>query len=111
VFEVKQTNLIVSLKKYMLLCLEMQFIAPHQFRVRFSDALEGQFNALELTSNQNHSVFAPLKSADFASQAKLDHGTLCWPGEIDVAPEYIYFLTFRNKPELQNTFKQWGYIE
>jgi Protein of unknown function (DUF2442) len=89
---------------------EMALIAPHQFRLRFSDALEGHFNALELLAEPANTVFSPLKSADFTSQATLNHGTLCWPGQIDVAPEYIYFLTFRHNPELQATFKQWGYI-
>jgi hypothetical protein len=39
------------------------------------------------------------------------HGTLCWPGERDVAAEYLYFLAFRDDPALQPLFRQWGYLD
>ena len=36
--------------------------------------------------------------------------TLTWPGDLDVAPEYLYFLAFSSDPALQELFEQWGYL-
>jgi hypothetical protein len=57
------------------------------------------------------SVFAIFADEAFVRQFSLKHGTLCWPNELDVAAEYLYFLAFRNDSELQPLFRQWGYLD
>ncbi len=35
-------------------------------------------------------VFQRLKNSGFFSLARIDYGTVTWPGEIDIAPETLY---------------------
>src|SRR5688572_31818580 len=48
------------------------------------------------------SVFAPLRDEAFAARFELRYGALTWPGDLDVAPEYLYFLAFRSDPALRS---------
>ena len=54
--------------------------------------------------------FAPLKETSFFSGFKVDY-TLIWSPNLDVAPEYLYFLAFANREDLRETFINWGYLE
>ena len=57
-------------------------------------------------------VFELLKDLKLFSQLKVDPEleTIVWPNGVDFAPEYIYFLAFRDIPTLQDQFREWGYI-
>lgn len=38
-------------------------------------------------------VYHPLTNIGFFSLARVDYGTVVWPGEIDIAPETLYELS------------------
>lgn len=38
-------------------------------------------------------VYRPLENLGFFGLAKIDYGTVVWPGEIDIAPETLYDLS------------------
>lgn len=58
--------------------LEVQFDTGEQGRLRLSDHLP--FTG----------YFAPLAQGEFFKQVYIDHGTLCWPGDIDLDPVVVY---------------------
>jgi hypothetical protein len=57
-------------------------------------------------------VFKPLKKQSEFAKFRLDKElrTIVWHNDADLAPEYVYFQTFKNVPELHEQFKAWGYI-
>jgi Protein of unknown function (DUF2442) len=44
--------------------------------------------------------FAPLAQAKFFNQVYIDHGTLCWPGDIDLDPVVLHAWTLNLPVEL-----------
>ena len=55
--------------------------------VEFADGLQGEvrFMPSHLTG-----VFEPLKLNSFFTQARIEHGAVTWPGELDLAPDAMY---------------------
>ncbi|MEI8325767.1 MAG: DUF2442 domain-containing protein [Betaproteobacteria bacterium] len=55
--------------------------------VEFSDGTQGEVRFLpsHLTG-----VFEPLKNSNFFAQARVEHGAVTWPGELDLAPDAMY---------------------
>ena len=84
------------------------YIDGYKILIKFNDSSEG---IADLSQSLEGKVFKPLEDLDFFAQFSLDHelGTLVWPNGADFAPEYLYFLAFKDVPELQAKFEQWGY--
>jgi len=64
-------------------------VASHDLtlHVEFSDGIAGEirFSPTHLTG-----VFEVLKNPDFFAQARIEHGAVTWPGELDIAPDAMY---------------------
>lgn len=87
-----------------------RYVGNHRFEVRFNDGRSGTVDLGPLVHEGPGAVFAPLKDEAFIRRLELKYGTLAWPGELDVAPEYVYFLAFRSDPALHDRFVDWGYL-
>jgi len=37
---------------------------------------------------------------------RVEHSTLVWSGELDLAAEYLFYITFMDDPDLQGQFKE-----
>lgn len=89
-----------------------EYLGDYRVRVKFNDGREGVGDLQPMVSDdETRSVFAALKDPTVFRQLAVRRGTLCWPNEVDVAPEYIYFLTFRGDKDLRELFQKWGYIQ
>jgi len=55
--------------------------------VSFENGVRGVFNCEYLTKDK---YWSKLKSPAFFRQVRAECGTLCWPGDIDVAPESVW---------------------
>ena len=62
-------------------------IASLTLQVEFEDGLKGRVKFLpsHLTG-----VFERLKDPEFFAQARVAHGAVTWPGELDLAPDAMY---------------------
>ena len=79
--------------------------------LRFSDGREGQVDFAPLIDADLPPVFAALRGPQAFARFELMHGTLHWQGELDLAPEYLYFRAFERDPSLQQQFIEWGYLQ
>jgi len=78
-------------------------------KVRFDDGREGVADLAEALIGP---MFEPLRDPALFRTLRVDEElrTIVWPNGTDLAPEYIYFQAFRDEPELQTTFRKWGYV-
>jgi hypothetical protein len=89
---------------------ESRYLTNGQFELTFNDGRRG---VADLRGTLSGPVFEPLRDPEFLARGTVDPETrtLCWPNGADVAPEYLYFLAFRDDPALSNLFHEWGYVE
>ena len=87
---------------------EAKYIKDYEVEVVFNDGRRG---IADLSGVLYGPVFKPLKDKKLFAQLRVDQeiATITWPNGADLAPESVYFRAFRNVPELQNQFKEWGY--
>lgn len=81
----------------------------YRIKVCFDDGREGIADIREALEGP---MFESLKDPDVFRKFRVDEElqTITWPNGADLAPEYIYYQAFRDDPELQATFRAWGYI-
>jgi len=86
-----------------------RYVEDYKVEVLFSNGRKG---IADLTEALKGPIFEPLKNKSAFSSFTINDEleTIVWPNGADLAPEYIYFQAFKNEPELQLQFKQWGYI-
>lgn len=90
---------------------DVQYLGSYRVRLIFNDGRVGMADLHALINASPSSIFAAFADETFVRQFFLKHGTLCWPDEIDVAAEYLYFLAFRDDTTLQPLFRRWGYLD
>jgi hypothetical protein len=93
----------------MLTVNEANYLGDLRFELVFSNGRHGSLSVRPLLGYAQ-GLFSGLADEAFASKFKLAHGTLSWPGDLDVAPEYLYFLAFADDPAEQQRFQSWGYL-
>jgi hypothetical protein len=89
---------------------DAKYLEDYMVEVTFNDGRKG---AADLSDALQGPIFEQLKDKKLFSQMKVDEEleTISWPGGADLAPEYIYFKAFKNDSELQDKFREWGYID
>jgi len=92
-----------------LLVTDAKYLGNYRIEIKFNN---GQQGIADLTDSLEGHVFEPLKNTSLFSQLSVDKEleTIIWPNGADLAPEYLYFKSFQNVPELQDQFRKWGYI-
>ena len=62
-----------------------------RLRVRFLDGLEGEVDMSALFASPKAGVdFAALADSEAFNRAFVRLGAVCWPGDLDIAPDAIY---------------------
>ena len=89
---------------------DARYVDGYKVEVSFNNGRKG---IADLTDALKGPMFEPLKEKSAFSMLAVDDEleTITWPNGADLAPEYVYFQTFKNEPEMQTQFKQWGYID
>jgi hypothetical protein len=89
--------------------ISARYIDRYEIEIQFNDSRKG---IADLSNSLKGKVFQPLKDLVLFQQFEVDVelGTIRWSNGADFAPEYLYFLAFRDLPELQEKFQKWGYL-
>ena len=87
-----------------------EYIGDYKVKVTFND---GRTGVADLSSALKGPVFEALQDKSLFSKFKVDEEleTIVWPNGADIAPEYIYYLAFKDEIELEPLFRKWGYID
>ncbi|NTV66958.1 MAG: DUF2442 domain-containing protein [Chlorobaculum sp.] len=87
-----------------------EYLGDYVISLSFTDGRSGKVNLEEPLFNDKRAAFAVLRDKSEFRKFKVAHSTLVWGDEFDLAAEYLFFLTFKDDPELQDQFKAWGYV-
>ena len=81
----------------------------YRIEVTFSNGREG---IADFAGTLNGPAFEELNDESEFRRFKVDKelDTLVWANGADLAPEYIYFRAFKNDSNLQEQFRDWGYL-
>ena len=87
---------------------QAKYLKNYEVEVVFNDGRRG---VADLSGVLRGPVFIPLKDKKLFAQLRVDEemATITWPNGADLAPECVYFRAFKDVPELQKLFKEWGY--
>jgi hypothetical protein len=88
---------------------DASYLEDYKVEVAFNNGRKG---IADLTDALKGPMFEPLKNKTVFANLVVDEelDTIVWSNGADLAPEYIYFQAFKNEPELQQQFKDWGYL-
>jgi hypothetical protein len=67
-------------------------VAESEFRLALTFT-NGEHRRFDMRPYLNLPVYRSLQNPGFFALAKVDYGTVVWPGEIDIAPETLYQLS------------------
>lgn len=87
-----------------------EYVNEYKIHLSFNNGRNGIANFEEVIFNDKRAIFSCLRDKAAFKDFNLAHGTIVWLNEIDLAPEYLFYLAFMNDSELQEQFKKWGYI-
>ncbi|MBK1695166.1 hypothetical protein CKO09_10500 [Chromatium weissei] len=86
------------------------YICEYKINLFFNNDKSGQVNLKKLIFTDSRTVFSKLKNPDLFKNFRVANGTIVWSDEIDLAAEYLFYLAFEDESNLQEQFKEWGYI-
>jgi Protein of unknown function (DUF2442) len=70
--------------------VEVKIIDEHLIAVTFADGLQGKVHMGRLINSNGAGVFERLRDPSVFEQVHIEHGTLVWPGEIDLPPHVMH---------------------
>jgi Protein of unknown function (DUF2442) len=74
----------------MIQVIAVTYAGALSLQVEFDDETCGVADLTELV--QRAAVFGPLMDRELFARAFVEDGRVCWPGDIDIAPERLYAL-------------------
>ncbi|MCX7111798.1 MAG: DUF2442 domain-containing protein [Proteobacteria bacterium] len=88
---------------------QAEYLSGYKIRIMFNNGLTGTANLEQSILNDRRAIFVKLKDEHIFRDFKLAHSTIVWFDELDLAPEYLFYLAFMEEVEFQGQFRQWGY--
>jgi hypothetical protein len=67
-----------------------EVLSGFRLLVRFNDGTEGTVELADFLNSPSVGVFAVLRDEDLFRQARIELGTVTWPGNLDIAPDAMH---------------------
>jgi hypothetical protein len=87
-----------------------EYMGDYVISLSFNNGRSGNVNLEQPLFDDKRAAFAVLRDKSEFRKFKVEHSTLVWGEKFDLAAEYLFFLAFKDDPELQDQFKAWGYV-
>ena len=68
--------------------VNFRYCGDLRYYIRFDDGMDGEIELSQYLTRGP--IFQSFSDPDFFRSARLEAGTLCWPGGVDIAPETLY---------------------
>lgn len=72
----------------------VEVLGDHELRLTFADGVIGD---VAFEDHEWRGVLEPLRDPALFARVGIEMGTLCWPGELDMAPEPLYEEALANR--------------
>jgi len=87
-----------------------EYMGDYIINLSFNNGRFGMVNLEQTLFNDDRPIFAKLRNKSNFKKFKVEHSTIVWGNEFDLAAEYLFFLAFKDDPKLQGLFRTWGYV-
>ena len=87
-----------------------EYSGDYTIHLVFNNGKTGTANLEQTIFSEDRPIFSKLKEKSHFRNFRLKNNTMVWCDELDLAPEYLFYLAFKDDPDLQEQFKRWGYI-
>ena len=87
-----------------------EYSGDYTIHLVFNNGKTGTANLEQTVFNDSRPIFSRLKEKSHFRNFEVKHSTVVWFDELDLASEYLFYLAFKDDPDLQEQFKAWGYI-
>ncbi|MDQ7016420.1 MAG: DUF2442 domain-containing protein [Gammaproteobacteria bacterium] len=94
----------------MLAVNKAEYVGGYKIHLFFNNEKDGVADLEKVVFNDRREIFSELKEKSNFVDFKIDHDTVVWSNELDLAPEYLFYLSFIDDESLQGQFKRWGYV-
>ncbi len=89
---------------------EAKYIDGYNLYLIFNNGKEGTVDLKQTIYEDRRPIFSDLKDKSNFSNFKVAHSTVVWFNELDLSPEYLFYLIFKEDKSLHKKFKDWGYL-
>jgi hypothetical protein len=93
----------------MLSIIDAVYLGDYKIALSFNDKNAGVADLHDIIFNDNRAPFSELRDENEFAKFKIEHDTIVWENGLDLAPEFLFFVTFKESREFQNQFQVWGY--
>lgn len=90
---------------------EAKYVGDYNIHLIFNNGKEGTANLERTIFDDKRPIFLKLKEEENFKIFKVEHSTVIWSDELDLAPEYLFYLAFKEDSNFYDQFKKWGYID
>ena len=82
---------------------------PPYFHVEYNEHKKGVVDLKDFILGGKLKPFKQLKEIEKFKNFTVDY-TIKWGDKLDLAPEYLYYIAFKNDSSMKDKYKKWGYI-